>query len=309
MEFRSPVAINETNAKHLDYLTSHLSDKEAGKAEFEELIKVLGNSIEGFPFWHPILTLATDSDEVSCSLQNIEMYKGVDHTVEFVRGFVTCPYSEVDADRLVESVNMHPDLDAYRLSTPLYSDDAFPVVVSALNLELDADGTIKSRDALYWYLKQLVKTAKNATVAEDWWSMRSYILGSPHGSRSSVLVNQYTGSNMRKILETLNNSGVFGPIKEWSLEMLSEKKRKAIGENLIRAALKNRDGKEQFEFEFRGETCKVECKDTWNDGSELYLRISIGKSDFSVYGFYYIKGDIVQSGQPNGKRALAEKFI
>lgn len=28
-----------------------------------------------------------------------------------------------------------------------------------------------------------------------------------------------------------------------------------------------------------------------------------------LYGFYYTKGDIVQSGQPNGKRALPEKFI
>ena len=72
---------------------------------------------------------------------------------------------------------------------------------------------------------------------KTWWSMRSYLLGEPHGSRSSLLVNQYTGGHMRKILEALNNSGVYGPV-EWSLDMLSKKKRELIGENLLRAALK-----------------------------------------------------------------------
>src|SRR3546814_11682603 len=72
--------------------------------------------------------------------------------------------------------------------------------------------------------------------------------------RSSLFVNQHTGVHMRKILEAMNASGMFGPIKESSLDILSPKKRNAVCENLIRTAVKvwHREAK-TFEFEMRGE--------------------------------------------------------
>jgi homoserine acetyltransferase len=88
---------------------------------------------------------------------------------------------------------------------------------------LEGDGTIRSRDALVWFSQQSALEAERAEVAETWWSIRSNILGGPHGSRSSLFVNQHTGVHMRKILEAMNASGMFGPIKESSLEMLSPK--------------------------------------------------------------------------------------
>ena len=311
MEFRAPVAIAETNGRYLNYLTVHLRDPDAGRIEFLKLIEDLGNTVESHPIWHPILTAPqyTGFNDVT-SLSDLDIYKRTDHTVLFVRGFLTCPYSESDADELVAAVNLTPGLEAYRLHTPLYSDHAYPVVVIASNVELEADGTIRSRDALAWFTQSIVKDARKAEVAEDWWNMRSYILGNPHGSRSSLLVNQFTGSHMRKILETLNSSGMFGPVKEWSLEMLPEKKRKAISETLIRAAVKSRvSGENQFEFELRGEICKADISDTWDDGTEFSVRVSIGEMDLFVTGIYYPKGDVVQSIDPKGKRALAEKFL
>src|SRR3546814_9233054 len=88
-------------------------------------------------------------------------------------------------------------------------------------------------------------TLFRSRVAETWWNVRSLILGSPHGSRSSLFVNQHTGVHMRKILEAMNASGMFGPIKESSLEMLSQKKRDAISETLIRTAVANWDGEDR----------------------------------------------------------------
>src|SRR3546814_19244000 len=92
-------------------------------------------------------------------------------------------------------------------------------------------------------------------LAETLWNVRSLILGRPHVSRSTLFVNQHTGVYMRKILEAMNASVMFGPIKESSLEMLSQKKRDAISETLIRTAVANWDGENSsFDFELRGET-------------------------------------------------------
>lgn len=184
------------------------------------------------------------------------------------------------------------------------------MVVVAHEVGLDADGTIRGRDAFRWFAQQAVKDAQNAQVAETWWNIRSLILGYPHGSRSSLFVNQHTGVHMRKILEALNNSGIYGPIKEYSLDMLSKKKRDRISETLIRTAVTNWDNhSKHFNFEMRGETCKATMRDTWDDGYELSIRVEIGEYDLFVSGFYYAEDDRISHTQPTGKRALAEKFV
>jgi hypothetical protein len=244
------------------------------------------------------------------SLQQLKTYEELDHTIEFVRGFVTCPYSDTAADELVAAVGKVPRLSAYRLDQPLYADSAFPVVVVANDVELEADGTIRSRDALAWFLQQAAGEAFTAQVAETWWNIRSNLLGKPHGSRSSLFVNQHAGVHMRKILEAMNDSGMFGPVKEVSLDMLSQKKRDAICETLIRTAIDNWDKKsEDFEFEMRGEICKAYMRDTWDDEHEISVRVQIGNFDLYVSGFYYPKDRKVTHTDPRGKRALAEKFL
>ncbi len=311
MEFRAPSVAKELNANAIQYLTKNLNDPEVGLHVLDGLMHELGNAVDGFPDWHPILTIPKQgSTEHVSSLSQLKTYNGIDHTVEFVRGFITCPYSENQADQLLDAVNLLPGLNAYRLPGPLYANNACPVVVEANEIVLEADGTIRSRDALTWFAQESVKEAWDATVAETWWNIRSNILGSPHGSRSSLFVNQHSGVHMRKILEALNNSGMFGPIKESSLDMLSKKKQDRISETLIRTAVTNWDeSSEKFDFEFRGEICRVDLRDTWDDGHELSIRIEIGKYDLYASGFYYAEGDRITHSEPRGKRALAEKFL
>ena len=311
MDFRAPAVVIQQNAQALGYLTKDLSDPEAGRCLVERLLQELGNAVDSYPAWHPILTAPQQggTEHISSSLQ-LTTYEGADHTVEFVRGFVTCPYSDVTADRLVDAVNQVPGLRAYRLQEPLYADSAYPVIVEAIHVDLEADGTIRSRDALAWFAQKTASEARTAQVAETWWNIRSYILGGPHGSRSSLFVNQHTGVHMRKILEAMNNSGMFGPIQESSLAMLSQKKRDTISETLIRTAVRNWDKhSEKFEFELRGEICKAALRDTWNDGMELSVRVEIGKYDLYVSGFYYSNGNKITHLEPQGKRKLAEKFL
>ena len=309
MEFRHPKAASEGNAATLEYLTQNLSDPEAGRKVFKELVEELGNSVDRYPEWHPILTLpskATSEDYIG--LSDVPVYRGADHTRYFVRGFLTCPYSDDTADKLVEAVGKVEGLTAHRLKTPLYMDNAYPVVVEAYRIALEGDGTIRCRDAIAWFTENIIKKAMNAEVAETWWTMRTYLLGAPHGSRSSLFVNQYTGGHIRKILETLNDSGVFGPIKEWSLEMLSQKKRNRICETLIRAALDNRGEDEKFTFELCGETCFAEVRDSW-EAKEFSVNVKIGESDLWVTGHYYVDKDQVSHSDPYGKKDLAEKFL
>jgi hypothetical protein len=311
MEFRSPTVATQQNAEALSYLTKNLSDPETGRRMVGELIEELGNAVSRYPDWHPLLTTPPrKGGEYVSDVGQLQAYAGVDHTQEFVRGFVTCPYSDAKADKLVAAVGQIPGLYARRLDSPLYADSAFPVVVVAMNVELEADGTIRSRDAIAWFTQNMAAAADGARVAETWWNIRSSILGSPHGSRSSLFVNQHAGGHMRKILEAMNASGMFGPILESSLDMLSPKKRDAIALSLIRTAIDVWDRESPaFEFEMRGETCKARIRDTWEDGMELSIRIEIGKHDLYVTGFHYPKDNKVTHTDPIGRRDIAEKFL
>jgi len=311
MTFRHPTAVAEANAEAQEYFTRNLSDPDAGLKAYGEVLAKLGNAVYSLPEWHPILTCHDWYEGRKPMLTEIDAYKGVDHTQYFVRGFLTCPYSADDADRLVESVNNVKGLQAVRMQSPLYADNAFPVIVEAVEVVLESDGTIRSRDAITWCTQTLVKYATDAQVAETWWNMREELLGRPHGSRSSIFVNQHVGIHMRKILEALNNSGMFGPIKESSLDMLSAKKRQSISETLLKAALREygKTKESVVTFELRGETCTAEVRDTWNDGYELQITLKVGDMDLYTSGFYYQEKEHLETRDPKGKRNLAEKFL
>lgn len=310
MEFRGPIAIKQAYESALLYLTQNLADPQAGKEAVDELIKDLGPRVQTLPRWHPVLYRAgSNRSRHSSSIHGLDCFKGADHTVYFVRGFVTCPYSDSVADTLVEEVRKINGLHAYRLNEPLYSNDAYPVVVESYDVTLEADGTIASRNALAWFLEWIVDEIHSSEVAETWWNLQSCILGDPHGSRSSICVNQYVGRHMRKILETLNESGVFGPILETSLAMLSKKNLDRIGNNLIRSALASWDNKsETTSFPLRGEDCVASIRDTFGDEFEFSIAVRVGNELF-VSGFYYPKGDKVEFLEPTGSRKMAEKFI
>lgn len=318
MEFRANQSATRLNGQAVDYFTENLSDRAKGAKLFNQVRERLGSAVKSLPDWHPILTAPPDRPRIHwhvSSYSALPIYRLCDHTWEFVRGMLTCPYSETNADKLVEAVNQVQGLNAERLDGALYMDNAFPVLIEASDVELEADGTIRSRDALAWFVQGTVERARQAEVAETWWNVRDLTLGRPNGARSSLLVNDYTGRHMRKILEALNESGMFGPIKEVSLDMLPERKRNTIGQTLMRAALEASaplstipNEAREFTFELRGETCKVRIRDTWGDGEEYSLRVSIGDDDLTVSGFYYPKGDRLEHTDPTGKQKLAEKF-
>ena len=228
MEFRANQVSARFNREAEWYFTEKLSEPEAGKELFSEVLDRLGNAAESLPDWHPVLTAPSSSLPSRGIFGNIPIYSGCDHTRFFIRGILTCPYSETKAEKMVDAVNLIFGLHAKRLDGCLYTDSAVPVLIEACDVSLEADGTIRSRDALTWFIQNTVGFIPEAQVAETWWNIRSGTLGAPHGSRSSLFVNSHAGQHMRKILEALNSSGVFGPVMEKSLGMLSERKRGMI---------------------------------------------------------------------------------
>lgn len=316
MEFRFPTAVAQANLWGKERLTKNLNLSDFEKDEiFKSLTTKLGNVIDSYPIWHPILNSSTrklvGKDD---SISKVSAFEGADHTVLFVRGFITCPYSELTANAIVKAVNDVPELTAHRLAYPLYSTDAYPVLVQVSHLELEDDGTINTKDAMKWYLKYLSDSVEHTQVADTWWSLKEFYLGTPCGSRSSILVNQVTGGNFKKLLDTLNSSGVYGPIRESSLDMLSKRKQHEIAINILHAAMKNYDHENGvFEFNSQNEVCHVVITDTWSDGYELSIRVRIGDADnagLNVKGYYYPNTKTYEvSGNIIGKQSIAEKFL
>ena len=103
---------------------------------------------------------------------------------------------------------------AERLDVQLYQPEATPILVRCDWVKpISYDGMIPASIAIPLMLLKEVPSWQWVEVGETWESMRPYFLGSPHGSRSSLFVNQETGLTIKKVWNLLINTGMFGPIK------------------------------------------------------------------------------------------------
>lgn len=99
---------------------------------------------------------------------------------------------------------------------PFYASGAKPVLVwwDWNNHKLEPDGTIPPSIAVPFMLARSLADISEAEVAESWEDMRYLLLGSPHGARSSLLLNQLTVKQLRTMFNGLMDSGAFGPQKQ-----------------------------------------------------------------------------------------------
>ncbi|MNY17546.1 hypothetical protein D3C86_1508680 [compost metagenome] len=115
----------------------------------------------------------------------------------------------------VEKLPRHPDanITAERLDVKLYTNEATPILVRCnWERDLEDDGMVPLKVALPLILEKEVPCWRWAEVAETWETMRPYLLGKPHGSRSSLFVSQETGQAIKKVWNALIYTGMFGPI-------------------------------------------------------------------------------------------------
>ncbi|NES00259.1 MAG: hypothetical protein F6J86_41785 [Symploca sp. SIO1B1] len=219
MPFRADESANRGFEAVKNYLIPRgidTDERERSENKLFDIVDRYGPVVDGYPSWHPLVT--HHNDQCPETLPNNRCgYKGLDHTRYFLNAFVTCPYS--DGQEIIDSVDALPissvvNITAERLDVQFYQPNANPILVSCDWLKpLSLKGMIPASLAIPLMLQKEVPCWEWATCGETWESMRSYFLGSPHGSRSSLFVDQETALTMKKIWNLLINTGMFGPIK------------------------------------------------------------------------------------------------
>ncbi|KXV20421.1 hypothetical protein [Gluconobacter japonicus] len=190
-------------------------ERERALQALHNLVDELGPVVESYPSWHPLVSQHDRKMPVSRPSSKCG-YEGLDHTIYFAHGFVTCPYGA--AERVMSSVAAinvpHAAyLTADRLDAPLYSPDTEAVVVRCHWEEpLELGKFVPKRVAVGLMLDREIPNWHHAEVGESWETMRGYFLGTPHGARSSLFVSQETAMAMKRIWIAIIESGVFGPV-------------------------------------------------------------------------------------------------
>lgn len=220
MAFRADEAAKDGRLSAEKYLLSQLNDlstKELirSREKLMDIFDELGPVVYTYPSWHPLVSDKRVDYDVTTPNKDCG-YEGLDHTYFFVNGFITCPYD--DGQSVINSVlnlkyNEIADITAERLDVKLYASNATPILVKCKwQKSLCRDGTIPASIAVPLLLENELPNWKISKVGETWDTMSSYFLGQPHGKRSSLFVNQETGQTIKKIWESLINTGMFGPI-------------------------------------------------------------------------------------------------
>jgi hypothetical protein len=194
------------------------SQREQSKKALLDILDECGPVVDSYPTWHPLVR-NHDSSRVITTPSEQCGYKGLDHTIYFVNGFITCPYD--DGQKVIDSVDALPGelysiatITAERLDVKLYNSNCTPILVRChWEKPLLMDRTIPLSIAMPLILEKELQCWRWSQLAETWESMRPNFLGTPHGSRSSLFINQETGLAIKKIWNALIDTGMYGPIK------------------------------------------------------------------------------------------------
>ncbi|MGC8099438.1 hypothetical protein [Metapseudomonas otitidis] len=189
-------------------------ERRCAKEKLRDIAHELGPVVDAYPTWHPLVS--NNSNRFPVTRPSRECgYEGLDHTKFFAHGFITCPYN--DGQAVIDSVKQLPrsgvaHISADRLDVKFYHPGTTAILVRCDWGRDLPNNMIPASLAMPLLLERELKFWKMAEVGETWETMRSYFLGQPNGSRSSLFVNQDTGQKMKKIWEALINTGMFGPI-------------------------------------------------------------------------------------------------
>lgn len=222
MAFRADEAATSGYERARNYLiprTFDPSHRQKAEVVLMGLVKRLGPVVESYPTWHP-LVVNHDGHNPETSPNDRSGYEGLDHTIYFAHGFVTCPYTgSGKADRVIESVSKLPShhsatITVETLEIEFYNDGTTATLVECeWGEDLDAGHLIPKRLAVPLMLEKELPCWRWAQRAETWETMRPYLLGEPHGGRSSLFVGQETALAMKHVYMAIVQSGMFGPLK------------------------------------------------------------------------------------------------
>jgi hypothetical protein len=219
MAFRADEEIQKGLERALRYLvpTDLCEEKSESKNFINSIIDELGPVIESYPSWHPLMTSHDLGNNGVTSPGEDCGYKGLDHTIYFANGFITCPYN--DSQTVIDSVenlvsNSIATITAKRLYIPLYHITAKPILVKCeWHKRLPITNMIPKSIAAPLMLEQELPNWRTAECAETWETMRTNFLGTPNGSKSSLFINKETGQVLKSLWTNVINTGMFGNIR------------------------------------------------------------------------------------------------
>ena len=216
MIFRAEEATQAGYERALRYLTpgdATPQERAAVADALQGLVSLHGPVVDTYPTWHPLVP-QTDKRSPQTTVSDRCGYEGLDHTVCFVNAFLTCPYG--GAERVIESALRIevPDkaghIAAEALEVPLYNRSATPVLVRmSWTVPLENAHQIPASRAVPLMLENELPAWRWSERPESWEEMRHYLLGSPHGRRSSHFGSQQTAIQLRKIYEAMSGSGMY----------------------------------------------------------------------------------------------------
>ncbi|KKJ75172.1 hypothetical protein WH95_19830 [Kiloniella litopenaei] len=221
MAFRADEAERNGIEKALGYLVPKGVDpatREECKNTILDIIDECGPVVSAYPSWHPIVSYNKEVRSPVTTPGERCGYKGLDHTIYFVNGFITCPYT--DGKSVMSSVDtinnsLRPEiayLSAEKLDVNLYNSGTASILVRCHWGKLGPNKTIPKSLALPLLLERELLGWEDADYGETWETMRPYFLGMPHGSRSSLFLDQETGQALKKIWNAIIQTGMYGPI-------------------------------------------------------------------------------------------------
>lgn len=192
-------------------------EKERSKQYLWDIVSKYGPVVNSYPTWHPLVSCGNHNNRAQITIPSESCgYSGLDRPQFLANGFITCTYG--DGQNVIESVNAFHTNDvaiitAERLDIKLYSSSTTPILVKCTwRKPLTADGKIPLSIALPLILAKELPHLELSNHAETWESMRAYFLGTPHGSRSSLFIDQETGLAIKKVWNTLIGTGIFGTV-------------------------------------------------------------------------------------------------
>jgi hypothetical protein len=190
--------------------------RELADRALHEIIEKHGPVVEGYPTWHPLVPQFDPSSPVTYPSASCG-YKGLDHTVCFAHAFVSCPYDEGAAIiRSVAAMKDHSQatIIAERLDVELYNTGTTAILVSCKwHDSFTERHMVPKRLAVPLMIQEEMRMWLGARVGERWETMCPYLLGVPHGARSSLFVTQETAMAMKRAYMAMVESGMFGPLR------------------------------------------------------------------------------------------------
>ena len=196
---------------------TYAGDRDAAEQALDEIVQRLGPVVDRYPVWHPLMQNPGDGRNSETVPSERCGYDGLDHTVYFVNGFLTCPYD--GGEKITASINArYPNGHVSTIKTEtlphvFYNEAATPVlVICDWSVDLGPFQQIPKRVAVPLMAENLLTDWCYKQFAERWETIRPYLLGVPHGGRSSLFVEQQTAVAMKKTYLAFVESGMFGPV-------------------------------------------------------------------------------------------------